>query len=113
MPQAKAETPAHESPMGWFRRTWRQNIIYLGFVAIFLTGEVRKRGDLPRAGLFVGLTTWVLAIAFKKINLLHIYAAGVPLNYSALAMQSVVAIGMPQTRVLLAEVEASIEGLLG
>ena len=28
-----------------------------GFVAIFLTGEVRKRGDLPRAGLFVGLTT--------------------------------------------------------
>jgi len=66
-----------------------------GFIAIFLTGEVRKRGDLPRAGLFVGLATWVLAIAFKKINLLHIYAAGVPLNYSALAMQTVVAVGTP------------------
>ena len=66
-----------------------------GFVGIFLTGEVRKRGDLPRAGLFVGLTTWVLAIAFKKINLLHVYAAGVPLNYSAFAMQSVVAVGTP------------------
>jgi putative nucleotidyltransferase with HDIG domain len=66
-----------------------------GFVAIFLTGEVRKRGDLPRAGLFVGLTTWVLAIAFKKINLLHIWAAGVPLNYQALGMQTVVAVGAP------------------
>ncbi len=66
-----------------------------GFVAIFLTGEVRKRGDLPRAGLFVGLTTWTLAVAFKKINLLHIWAAGVPLNYPALGMQTVVAVGAP------------------
>jgi cyclic-di-AMP phosphodiesterase PgpH len=53
-----------------------------GFVAIFLTMEVRKRGDLPRAGLFVGLTTWVLAIAFKKIKLLHIWDAAGVLNWN-------------------------------
>lgn len=70
-----------------------------GFVAIFLTGEVRKRGDLPRAGLFVGLTTWLLAVAFKKINFFHVWwGEAVPQNSSTLAafgMQSVVAIGAP------------------
>ena len=72
-----------------------------GFVAIFLTAEVRKRGDLPRAGLFVGITTWVLAIAFKKINLLHIWAVGAALNYEALALQSAVAIGAPLVLTLI------------
>jgi len=66
-----------------------------GFIAIFLTAEVRKRGDLPRAGLFVGLTVWVLAVAFRKINLLHIWVEGAALNYQSLAYQSVVAIGAP------------------
>ncbi len=72
-----------------------------GFVAIFLTGEVRKRGDLPRAGLFVGLTAWVLAVAFKEINLLHIWAQGAAMNYHALWMQSVVAIGGPIVMALI------------
>jgi hypothetical protein len=66
-----------------------------GFLAIFMTAEVRKRGDLPRAGFFVGLATWALAIAFKKINLLHIWAAGAALNYQTFAFQSAVAIGGP------------------
>ena len=66
-----------------------------GFVAIFLTAEVRKRGDLPRAGLFVGLMTWVLAVAFRKINVLHMWAEGTALNYQSLGFQSVVAIGTP------------------
>jgi putative nucleotidyltransferase with HDIG domain len=66
-----------------------------GFVAIFLTAEVRKRGDLPRAGLFVGLTTWILAIAFKKINLLHLWAEGAALNYQTFGFQSAVAVGGP------------------
>ena len=72
-----------------------------GFVAIFLTAEVRKRGDLPRAGLFVGLTTWVLAIAFKKINVLHIWAIGAALNYEDLGLQSAVAIGGPLVLTLI------------
>ncbi len=66
-----------------------------GFIAIFLTAEVRKRGDLPRAGFFVGLTTWVLAVAFHKINILHMWAEGAALNYQTLGFQSVVAIGTP------------------
>jgi putative nucleotidyltransferase with HDIG domain len=66
-----------------------------GFLSVFLTSEVRKRGDLPRAGFFVGLSTWVLAIAFKKINLLHIWVAGAALNYQTFALQSAVAIGTP------------------
>jgi len=72
-----------------------------GFVAIFLTAEVRKRGDLPRAGLFVGLTTWVLAVAFRKINLLHMWAEGAALNYQSLAFQTVVAVGAPVVMTLI------------
>jgi hypothetical protein len=66
-----------------------------GFVAIFLTSEVRKRGDLPRAGLFVGLTTWVLAVMFRKINVLQMWVEGTALNYRSLAAESVVAVCAP------------------
>ncbi len=72
-----------------------------GFVAIFLTAEVRKRGDLPRAGFFVGLATWVLAVAFRKINVLQMWVEGAALNYQSLAIESVVAIGAPIMMTLL------------
>ena len=72
-----------------------------GFVAIFLTAEVRKRGDLPRAGLFVGATTWVLAVAFREINLLHMWAEGAALNYQSLGFQTVVAVGGPVVMTLI------------
>ncbi len=72
-----------------------------GFMSIFLTTEVRKRVDLPRAGLFVGLTTWSLAVLFKKINLFHIWAASGVLNLHSLGIQSVVAIGTPIVMTLL------------
>ena len=72
-----------------------------GFVAIFLTAEVRKRGDLPRAGLFVGLTTWLLAVAFREINLLHMWTEGTALNYQSLGFQSIVAIGGPVVTTLI------------
>ncbi len=72
-----------------------------GFVAIYLTAEVRKRGDLPRAGLFVGLTTWLLAVAFREINLLHMWVEGAALNYQTLAVQTVVAVGAPVVMTLI------------
>jgi putative nucleotidyltransferase with HDIG domain len=72
-----------------------------GFIAIFLTMEVRKRGDLPRAGLFVGLTTWVLAIAFKKIKLFHIWDAAGVLNWPVLGTQTAVAVGAPLVMALI------------
>jgi putative nucleotidyltransferase with HDIG domain len=66
-----------------------------GFVGIFLTMEVRKRGDLPRAGLFVGITTWVLALAFKKINIFHLWVATGTMDWSTLGLQTAAAIGGP------------------
>ena len=72
-----------------------------GFVAIFLTGEVRKRGDLPRAGLFVGLTTWVLAVAFKEINFLHIWKEGAAMNFRSMWLDTAVAVGGPIVLALL------------
>jgi cyclic-di-AMP phosphodiesterase PgpH len=72
-----------------------------GFVAIFLTMEVRKRGDLPRAGLFVGLTTWVLAIAFKKIKIPAIWQASGVLNWDVLGTQTGVAVGAPLLMALM------------
>jgi putative nucleotidyltransferase with HDIG domain len=38
-----------------------------GFVAVFVTLQVRRRSRLIRAGLFVGLATWLLALTFGHI----------------------------------------------
>jgi hypothetical protein len=40
-----------------------------GFVAVFVTFEVRRRSQLVRAGLYVGLATWLLATIFGMIEL--------------------------------------------
>jgi len=40
-----------------------------GCVAVALTRKVRRRGNLLRAGFYVGLTTFLLALAFNKIDL--------------------------------------------
>jgi len=39
-----------------------------GFIAVFVTIQVRKRSRLIRAGLFVGLATWILAVIFGWIG---------------------------------------------
>jgi len=39
-----------------------------GFIAVFVTLEVRQRSRLIRAGVFVGLITWVLALMFGLIG---------------------------------------------
>ena len=39
-----------------------------GFVAVFVTLEVRQRSRLIRAGIFVGLVVWVLALLFNLIG---------------------------------------------
>ena len=40
-----------------------------GFVAVFVTLQIRRRGQFIRAGLYVGLATWLLAISFGLIEL--------------------------------------------
>jgi hypothetical protein len=39
-----------------------------GFIAVFVTIQVRRRSRLIRAGLFVGLATWMLALIFGWIG---------------------------------------------
>src|SRR6266481_9377359 len=40
-----------------------------GFIAVFVTIQVRRRSRLLRAGLYVGLATWVLALSFGIITI--------------------------------------------
>jgi putative nucleotidyltransferase with HDIG domain len=39
-----------------------------GFIAVYLTIQVRRRSRLIRAGVYVGIATWVLAAAFGQIG---------------------------------------------
>ena len=43
-----------------------------GFIAVFVTLQVRRRSRLIRAGVFVGLATCVLAILFSMIPILDL-----------------------------------------
>ena len=72
-----------------------------GFVSVFLTLDVRKRSELLRAGLFVGLATWVLGIVFRKNILLHLWAETGVMDWSMLWTLSTVAIGAPIVLTLL------------
>jgi membrane-associated HD superfamily phosphohydrolase len=57
------------SPGGYERRAFIYLVTGLicGFVAVFVTLQVRRRSRLVRAGLFVGLATWLLALTFGHI----------------------------------------------
>lgn len=39
-----------------------------GFIAVYVTIQVRRRSRLIRAGVYVGLATWILAAAFGQIG---------------------------------------------
>jgi len=40
-----------------------------GFISVFLTIQVRRRSRLLRAGFYVGLATWILALSFGIITI--------------------------------------------
>ena len=40
-----------------------------GFVAVFVTLQIRKRSQFLRAGFYVGLVTWLLAVSFGLIEI--------------------------------------------
>lgn len=42
--------------------------IITGFIAVYVTLQVRRRSRLIRAGIYVGLATWLLAAAFGHIG---------------------------------------------
>jgi len=39
-----------------------------GFIGVFVTLQVRRRSRLVRAGVYVGLATWILAAAFGQVG---------------------------------------------
>jgi cyclic-di-AMP phosphodiesterase PgpH len=65
-----------------------------GFLAVYLTIEVRRRSRLVRAGLFVGLATWFLAVIFGWVGPVIWEDLG-GTHWGALGWQTVIAIGSP------------------
>ena len=63
-----------------------------GFVAVFVTLRVRRRGQLIRAGLFVGFTTWMLAFMFGWIGPI-VWDSLADTYWKMIGWQSIVAIG--------------------
>jgi len=63
-----------------------------GFIAVFLTLQVRRRSRLIRAGIFVGLARWMLAVIFGQIGPI-IWEALVNMDWNLIGLQSLVAIG--------------------
>jgi hypothetical protein len=63
-----------------------------GFIAVFVTHRVRRRSRLIRAGLFVGLATWLLAVLFDWIGPLE-WISPATADWRAIGWQSLVAVG--------------------
>ena len=63
-----------------------------GFIAVFVTLEVRRRSRLVRAGIFVGLSTWILALIFGLIGPI-IWEAITGTHWKIIGWQSVMAVG--------------------
>ena len=65
-----------------------------GFIAVFVTLQVRRRSRLIRAGFFVGLATWMLALAFGWIGPIA-WDSVAGTNWTMIGLQSLIAVGGP------------------
>ncbi|MEP6955868.1 MAG: HDIG domain-containing metalloprotein [Chthoniobacterales bacterium] len=63
-----------------------------GFIAVFMTLQVRKRSRLMRAGFAVGVAVWLLSLAFGVIGPIDLFTPSAN-NWQMLGMQSALAIG--------------------
>ena len=63
-----------------------------GFVAVFVTLQVRRRSRLVRAGFLVGLATWMMALIFGMIGPI-IWESFGGTHWRIIGLQSLVAIG--------------------
>jgi putative nucleotidyltransferase with HDIG domain len=81
------------SPGGYERTAFVYLVTGLicGFVAVFVTLQVRRRSRLIRAGFFVGLATWLLALTFGHIYVL--WDLFPTLDWQTLGAQSLAAVG--------------------
>ena len=62
-----------------------------GFVGVFITIQLRRRSQFLRAGFFVGLATWLLALSFGQIDVNLMPFADT--NWPMVGWQSVAAVG--------------------
>jgi cyclic-di-AMP phosphodiesterase PgpH len=61
-----------------------------GFIAVFVTIQVRRRSRLIRAGVYVGLATWILAVSFGIIAVPGLQLVGT--DWAMFGKQSLAAI---------------------
>ncbi len=64
-----------------------------GFVAVYVTLQVRRRGRLIRAGVYVGVVTWILAAMFGQIGPIVWEALG-ETDWAMIGWQSLAALGI-------------------
>ncbi len=62
-----------------------------GFIAVFATLQVRRRSRLIRAGLYVGIATWIIAATFGLIGPVHLEGGT---DWRMIGWQSLYAVGM-------------------
>jgi putative nucleotidyltransferase with HDIG domain len=74
--------------------------LILGLVGVLGTIELRRRGRLVRAGFFVGLATWALALAFGWIGPIQ-WLLMENVSLKMLGWQTVVAVGSPMVLAFL------------
>lgn len=63
-----------------------------GFIAVYVTLQVRRRSRLIRAGVYVGIATWVLAFAFGQIGPI-VWESMAQTDWRMVGLQSLAAIG--------------------
>ncbi len=72
-----------------------------GFVAVFVTMRVRRWTQLLRAGVLIGLATWILAVMFGMVGPVSWEMLG-GMHWPAIGWQSAVAVGSGVVTALLA-----------
>ncbi len=84
-----------------------------GFVAVFITLQVRRRSRLLRAGMFVGIATWILALTFGLIGpIFWEYPAGT--DWKLIGWQSLAAVSSGViTAILVGGVLPVLESIFG
>ena len=84
-----------------------------GFIAVYVTIQVRRRSRLIRAGIYVGLATWVLAAAFGQIGPV-VWEAPAQTDWQMIGWQSLAAIGTGfGTAVLASGILPVLENVFG
>jgi len=84
-----------------------------GLTAVFVTQEVRKRGRVLRAGLYVGIMVLIIAYAFDLISIRPLFSGGIA-EWEVFGINSAVAFGTGLlTGMIVSGLLPIVEGLFG